>query len=113
MTTNSPELDEARLKELLAICRKAPEGPYFADADAAEDCPDHRHSGLAMVDTGRSADWPIARLCEWPTAKFIEAFDPTTCAALIREVLRLREGEKTLELTVEGLLDEIGIRNKD
>lgn len=50
---------------------RIPEGPYFVSADDAEDCPDHKHSGLAKVDTGRSDDWPIARLCEWPTARLI------------------------------------------
>ena len=51
--------------------KRIPEGPYFVTADDAEDCPDHKHSGLAKVDTGLTGDWPIARLCEWPTAELI------------------------------------------
>jgi hypothetical protein len=47
------------------------EGPYYVSADDAHDCPPHRDSGLAMVDTGRANDWPIARLCEWHNAEFI------------------------------------------
>lgn len=50
---------------------KVPEGPYFVTFDDGEDMIDHKHSGLAKVDTGRSGDWPIARLCEWPTARAI------------------------------------------
>lgn len=48
-------------------------GPYFLDADDAEDCPDHANSGLAMIDTGRESDWPIARLMEWHNAKRVHA----------------------------------------
>lgn len=48
-----------------------PEGPYYVAADDALDCPPHANSGLALVDTGRSGDWPIARLCEWHTARRI------------------------------------------
>ena len=44
------------------------EGPYFVGEDAALDCRAHKNSGLARVDTGRSEDWPVARLCEWGNA---------------------------------------------
>lgn len=52
---------------------KHTEGPWYIGADDAADCPDHKNSGLAMIDTGRSADWPIARLCEWNNASLIAA----------------------------------------
>jgi len=84
-------LNESELNEKLQLCEKAPQGPYFVGFDDAHDAPDHENSGLAMVDTGRADDWPIARLCEWNAARFIAAFDPTTCAELVREVLRLRQ----------------------
>lgn len=64
----TPHTAIARIRELDA---KFPDGPYFVSGDEAEDCPDHANSGLALVDTGRSSDWPIARLCEWPQARFI------------------------------------------
>jgi hypothetical protein len=48
-------------------------GPWYVGADAAPDCPDHHNSGLALVDTGRSGDWPIARLCEWNNVNLIAA----------------------------------------
>src|SRR5690242_10886947 len=87
-------MNESELKEKLQLCEKAPQGPYFVSFDDAHDAPDHEDSGLAMVDTGRADDWPIARLCEWNAARFIAAFDSITCAALVREVLRLRTALK-------------------
>jgi len=48
-----------------------PEGPYYLVEDKAEDTVHDKHSGLAMIDTGRTEDWPIARLMEWPTARFV------------------------------------------
>ena len=50
---------------------KYTEGPWFVAGDDALDCPDHANSGLALVDTGRYEDWPIARLCEWNNALLI------------------------------------------
>lgn len=52
---------------------KHTEGPWFVAEDEAADCLAHKNSGLAMVDTGRAADWPIARLCEWNNARLIAA----------------------------------------
>jgi hypothetical protein len=87
---------------LLSVAEKATPGPYFTAADDAHDAPDHENSGLAMVETGRSEDWWIARLIEWPTANFIAAFDPTTCAELVREVIRLtRECNEALDQCAE------------
>jgi hypothetical protein len=71
------------IEQLLA---KVPEDPWFVDADVAEECGPHRHSGLALVDTGRESDWPIARLCEWHTAKFIAA-----APSIVRELLAENE----------------------
>jgi hypothetical protein len=56
-------------------------GPWYVGDDAAPDCPDHHNSGLALVDTGRSGDWPIARLCEWNNVNLIAAA-PELLAAL-------------------------------
>jgi len=77
------------LEAIEARVNAATEGPWFVGPDDATDCPDHSHSGLALVDTGRSSDWPVARLCEWQNAKFIvEAI--TDIPALIAEVKRLQ-----------------------
>ena len=70
MTTETKPLAEL-LADLDALQTRAIEPPYFVASDSADDCPEHRNSGLALVDTGRSADWPVARLCEWHTANFI------------------------------------------
>ena len=75
--------------DLRALAAKVPEGPWFAGADEAEDAPVHGKT-LAMVDTGRSADWPIARLTEWPTASYLAAVDPQTVVGLLDEIERLR-----------------------
>lgn len=56
-------------------------GPYFVAADDAEDCPDHANSGLAMIDTGRDSDWPVARLMEWDMAARVHAC-LTACEAI-------------------------------
>jgi hypothetical protein len=48
-------------------------GPWHIGPDDADDCPEHCNSGLALVDTGRVSDWPIARLCEWNNARLIAA----------------------------------------
>jgi hypothetical protein len=73
--------------------------PYYVGPDAALDCPDHANSGLALVDTGRANDWPIARLCEWHTAEFIaracNAHDDLL--ALAQEVIRLDEEDAGLQ----------------
>lgn len=49
------------------------EGPWFVGADEALDTISHKHSGLALVDTGRTEDWPITRLCYWNNARLISA----------------------------------------
>ena len=65
---------------------RVPQPPWFVAADDAEDTTEHRHSGLALVETGRSADWYPARLCEWPTAEAIAnnaTFSPAAAKALV------------------------------
>lgn len=64
-------LTEKQIAELTELLAKIPEGPYFAGFDDGGDCPNHANSGLAVVDTGRESDWPIARHCHWPVAKWI------------------------------------------
>lgn len=97
--TNTPSqtppvetLSEEQLREIEALSAKVPNGPWFASSDDADDVPGHRRSGLALVDTGRSADWWIARLCEWHTARFI-AESKTSIDALCR-TLRVAWAER-------------------
>ena len=68
-------------------------GPWFVVADNAPDCPDHANSGLAMVDTGRDGDWPVARLCEWQNAEAIAQLPEleAKCKRLEAENAKLRE----------------------
>lgn len=48
-------------------------GPWYVSRDDAHDCPPHKDSGLAMIDTGRTNDWPIARLMEWNNVHLVAA----------------------------------------
>lgn len=89
-TPDIPILDDDAISEIEALSAKVPDGPWFAAADDADDVPDHRRSGLALVDTGRSADWWIARLCEWHIARFI-AESKTNVDALCQTVRAERE----------------------
>lgn len=72
--------------ELRRLAEAATAGPWFTGADDAKDCAPHRDSGLATVDTGRASDWPVARLCEWPTARYIAACSPDVILALLDEL---------------------------
>lgn len=78
--TETAKVDTSALRKLAA---KAPEGPWFAAEDPADDAKPHKGSGLALVDTGRQSDWPIARLTEWNTASYLAAVDPQTVLALL------------------------------
>jgi hypothetical protein len=77
--------------KLRELAGKATEGPYFADLDDAIDAPDHKKSGLALVDTGRVSDWPIARLIEWDQARYTAALDPSTVTKLLDVVEAARQ----------------------
>ena len=79
-------MSKSVVDKIEAMTKIVPEGPWFAAADEAEDSPPHRNSGLALVDTGRISDWPIARLCEWNTAKYIATIPPEHLAALVKYV---------------------------
>ena len=95
--------------------KRIPEGPYFVTADDAEDCPDHNHSGLAKVDTGRAGDWPIARLCEWPTAELIAKI-PEMLATITdqrAENERLQEENEKIKSWVAGYQVQLGIRDQE
>ena len=61
----------AALVREIEVCDKATSGPWFVADDDAKDCSSHTNSGLALVDTGRESDWPIARLMEWDNAPLI------------------------------------------
>ena len=102
MTPQSPagvELDEVKqiVEEARVAFKAATEGPYFVGCDEAHDCEPHRESGLAMVDTGRESDWPIARLCEWKSARSIaaihNAFPHLLAAYDERERLRAKSSD--------------------
>ena len=88
--TEAEMLSDEQLKEIEALSAKVPDGPWFTATDDADDVPEHRRSGLALVETGRSADWWIARLCECHTANFIAA-SKTNVDALCQTVRALRE----------------------
>ena len=60
----------AQLAELEGLLEKATQGPFFLADDTAEFTP-HAHSGLALIETGRSEDWTVASLMEWPTAAYV------------------------------------------
>lgn len=102
----------AALKEVAEKAHKSIPGPYFVASDDAHDTPDHKDSGLALVETGRSDDWWVARLCEWPTAKFIAAFDPTTCLELLEEVERLRADRQGIRESVSKLVNSDFVCNR-
>lgn len=73
------------IAEIDALAEKATPGPVFIGDDDAEDTIAHKNSGLALIDTGRRGDWPIARLQEWNEARFYAALRnawPTLRAAL-------------------------------
>jgi hypothetical protein len=72
------------LDEIEAIAKAATPGPYFIGDDTATDAKPHANSGLALVDTGRDSDWPIARLCEWNSANHIAACSPERIINLVR-----------------------------
>jgi hypothetical protein len=71
------------LAELRRLAEAATPGPYFVALDDALDTIQHRNSGLAMVDTGRESDWPIARLQEWHDARYIAACSPERILAML------------------------------
>ena len=72
---------EAIVPIIVKALRKLPEPPWYVAGDDAPDTP-HCKSGLALVDTGRTSDWSIARLCEWNTAEFI-ASSPLWLAQMV------------------------------
>lgn len=64
------------LDEIEARASKATPGPWVVTHDAALECGPHARSGLAMIASLKDDSkfpWPPARLCEWPTARFIAA----------------------------------------
>lgn len=86
------------LEEWKRIAEGATEGPYFVVSDEAEECGPHANSGLSMVDTGRRGDWPVARLCEYPTAAHIAASHPARVIAAVKVI----EVAKGLRSYAEG-----------
>lgn len=81
---------EKILEELDALAAETAEGPVFISDDEAKDTTAHRNAGLAMLDTGRQSDWPIARLQEWNEARFYAAL--RNYYPKLRAALQAREG---------------------
>ena len=80
------------LRELIAA---ATPGPYFVSHDCGQKAADflaHSGSGLAIVDTGRGEDWPIARFCEWPQAQLIARMASPEVALKVLEALEGANG---------------------
>ena len=48
-------------------------GPYFAGDDTGNDCPNHAGGGLAVINTDRADDWPIARHVKWNNVPLLKA----------------------------------------
>ena len=69
--------------ELDRLAAAATPGPYYVALDDAEECGPHKNSGLSLVDTGRTGDWPIARLCETQSANLIAACSPEVILKLL------------------------------
>lgn len=73
-----------------ALLKGATPGPYFVshdDKDPGKNYHAHISSGLAVIDTGRSEDWPVARFCEWPTARYLARLDPAVMAVVWEALL--------------------------
>lgn len=66
-------MNKEQLERLKELKSKAADGPVYVSGDDATDCPSHKQSGLAKIDTGRAIDWPIARLQEWNEANYYAA----------------------------------------
>ena len=79
---------EQLIPEIVKTLKALPDPPWYVSGDNAGDT-EHRESGLALVDTGRTQDWPIARLCEWPTAEFI-ASSPLWLAQMVVGMVHLQ-----------------------
>lgn len=95
---------ETITEQIKARRAKITEPPWFVGHDDAKECGPHKNSGLALVDTGRSNDWPVARLCEWPTAEFI-ANAPADIDCLLAKVAEL---EAAAEFARNRLLQDSG-----
>lgn len=111
--TTGGEISDETIYKLLVLLKRVPEGPYYYGPDDAEDCPPHAGSGLSMVDSGRTSEWPAARLCEAPMAKLIaEALTalPSILAELQsrRSLLREEVGEGSLAMTPASSLSSGG-----
>ena len=98
MTDELRERIEAMKQAAKKAQKKCP-GPWFVDSDDAEECGPHAHSGLFMVNSGRSGDdWDVARLCEATEAAHIAQCDPDSVLALIAEVERLERENAALQV---------------
>jgi hypothetical protein len=86
------------IHQLLAAATK---GPYYVSHDEKDMDSDgyraHVASGLAVVDTGREQDWPIARFCEWPQAHLIARLHPGTVARIVEALEEAGSWLKELE----------------
>ena len=89
------------LDTLKKLAQAATPGPYYVALDDAEECGPHRNSGLSLVDTGRTGDCPIARLCETQSANLIAACSPERILQLVAVI----EAAKAMHVTVGSETD--------
>jgi hypothetical protein len=89
------QLSDNDLRELLGACGQATPGPWHAPGLGEVHC-DHDNDVHVHLDGKPLLDHdgePVSEICDSATeinANFIARFDPTTCAALVKEVIRLR-----------------------
>lgn len=92
----------------------ATERPFFLGDDEAEDAPAHTNSGLALIDTGRTADFTIARLMEWNNAQLFVALANSADAlvALVNAINAYAEAKKELTASFGEILQDGSIAKK-
>lgn len=90
----SNKLSNEKLAELLALCEKATPGLW-----RHETSPQRGHTVWASLDRVGSmqvATTGHAATFDRDNAAYIAAFDPSTCAELVKEVVRLRKRNKSM-----------------
>ena len=88
-------LNESELKTLLEVAEKATPGPFevFPIKTVAGDTAGFTW-GKYLSDNRDADHFWSSELVSFNDATYYSTFDPTTCAELVREVLRLREVER-------------------
>ena len=85
-------LNDEQLKSLLEVAEKATPGPFevFPIKTVAGDTAGFTW-GKYLSDNRDADHFWSSELVSFNDATYYSTFDPTTCAELVREVLRLRE----------------------